>query len=387
MISGGILGTGLALKASSYNRIIGANDRINIGVIGTGDRGGGIIRLLKDIEQMNVMACSDLIPFRLDKAISNSSPEAKAYANYQQLLDNQDVDAVILSTPFKLHGKMAIDIVDTGKHIYCEKTMIHDYKLTKKLKKKLNGSSLTFQAGHQFHNSRLYRRVVEMIEQGWIGEVAEFKCQWNRNGDWRRPVPDPTLEKLINWRMYREFSGGLLAELSSHQIDFCNWVMKDHPARVSGFGSINYWKDGRETYDNIKVTYEYPNGVKASFTSLTTNKFDGYRIWVKGKKGTIALGQRNATIYTESKDEKKLGLVDGVSGASIQAWSMGKGVPIEQPHEEPTKQALLDFRHNIQESKTPESNVHTGGMAATAVELGLKAMIKGKVINWKEKYS
>ena len=66
--------------------------------------------------------------------------------------------------------------------------------------------------------------------------------------------------------MYREYSFGLLAELSSHQIDFVNWVFNSNPSKVSGFGGIDYWKDGRETYDNTHVVYAYPNGVKASFT-------------------------------------------------------------------------------------------------------------------------
>ena len=88
--------------------------------------------------------------------------------------------------------------------------------------------------------------------------------------------------------MYKEYSGGLLAELSSHQIDFVNWVLGTHPEQVMGFGGVDYWKDGRETYDNIHVIYKYPKGVKAKFSCLTTNASEGFKIKVMGDKGTIS---------------------------------------------------------------------------------------------------
>ena len=71
-----------------------------------------------------------------------------------------------------------------------------------------------------------------MINSNEIGKVSYFECQWNRNGNWRRPVSDPSLERLINWRMYKEYSGGLVAELCSHQIDFVNWALNDNPSKI-----------------------------------------------------------------------------------------------------------------------------------------------------------
>ena len=115
---------------------------------------------------------------------------------------------------------------------------------------------------------------------------------------------DPKYERQVNWRMYREYSYGLTAELSSHQIDFSNWLLKSTPKKVIGFGGIDYWKDGRETYDNIHLTYSYPSGVKASYICLTSNGKDDYQIKLMGDKATIIIGYQNAWKYPEGKYNK-----------------------------------------------------------------------------------
>lgn len=214
-----------------------------------------------------------------------------------------------------------------------------------------------------------------------------IECQWNRNGDWRRAVPDAKWEKLINWRMYREFSGGLTAELCSHQIDFANWIMGNHPIKVTGFGGIDYWKDGRETYDNVHLITEYPNGVKATYTCLTTNGKNNYQIKVMGKEGTVVVGSDHAWIYPEKQKQKELGLVDGVSGATRKAWSQGEGSPIQVEHKNPSVQALLDFADSINTNAQPLSNVETGAKVAVTVQMALNAMDNERVEYWKEDYN
>ena len=153
-------------------------------------------------------------------------------------------------------------------------------------------------------------------------------------------VPEPSLERAINWRMYREFSGGLTAELSSHQIDFIHWVLDENPKKIMGVGGIDYWKDGRETYDNTHLLFEYPSGVKAKFTCLTSNALGDYQIRVHGSKGTIQLDYTKAWIYYEKGFEKELADVDGVSGATKNPHLQGNGNLINVTSMDPTKQAL-----------------------------------------------
>ncbi|OUW77224.1 MAG: dehydrogenase [Flavobacteriaceae bacterium TMED208] len=361
-------------------------NQLNIGIIGTGDRGQGLIKLISKIDGMRLIAICDNLQFRLDQA-ATIAPKAIKYSNYKELLSNKNLDAVIISTPLNTHASIACDAVDASLHIYCEKTMvkgdISTMNLVKKVKKDHNK---IFQTGHQYHSSRLYSHIVELVQSGEIGQIIAIQAQWNRNGNWRRQVQDPKFERQINWRMYREYSYGLTAELSSHQIDFSNWLLKSTPKKVVGFGGIDYWKDGRETYDNIHLTYSYPSGVKASFTCLTSNGKDDYQIKVMGDKASIMIGYKDAWIYPEGKYNKVIKDVDGVSGAT-SSWIEGKGNPIKFDHKEPTYQALEDFRYAIINDSTPMSNLKSGADVSLAVDMGIRAMDTEQVVSWDPKYN
>jgi predicted dehydrogenase len=359
------------------------NSTINIGVIGTGGRGKGIIKLLNNINGFNVIAVCDTLPFRLEEGydLIKNNKSAKAYKDYRKLLDNKNIDGVIISTPLNTHDKIAIDALDADKHVYCEKTMAKGADSVARVVNKCKTSKKIFQTGHQYHSSRLYTQLVEMIGSGKVGKIISIEAQWNRNGNWRRPVPDPSLERQINWRMYREYSFGLLAELSSHQIDFANWILQATPKKAMGMGGINYWNDGRETYDNTKVVYQYPQGVKATYTCLTSNAKDNYKIMVMGDKGTLTIFYDTAWFYPEGEYKPEYGEVDGVSGATTN-WTQGKGTPLDIKHLDPTKQALMDFRDSIINNIAPQSGVTTGAKAAYAVDMGIKAMDTEKIIYW-----
>lgn len=364
------------LKSSS-------SDSVNIGVIGTGQRGTGLTSIINKIDGLRVVATADVIPFRLQNGLKKANSNPKGYGNYKALLENKDVDAVIIATPFNTHSKIAIDAIDAGKHIFCEKTLAKGYHGIQQLINKTKESKTIFQTGHQYHSSRLYTYVFDLIRQGKVGNISAFECQWNRHGNWRRKVPNPSLEKAINWRMYREFSGGLTAELCSHQIDFVNWVLGETPEQVMGVGGIDYWKDGRETYDNVHLTYSYANGVKAKFSCLTSNAKDGYQIKVLGDKGTIIIDTKNAWFYPERKKNKVMGEVDGVSGATAQ-WDKAKGYNINIEHLDPSKQALLDFKNAIIDNKTPLSNITSGAKTAVCVQMALDAMYDNKIVKWND---
>ncbi|APY11607.1 dehydrogenase [Seonamhaeicola sp. S2-3] len=367
---------GITSKTSSNS-----NSIVNIGVIGTGQRGTGLTSIINNIDGVRVVASSDIIPFRLENGLAKANTKPKGYKNYKDLLDNKDVDAVIIATPFSSHAKIAIDAIAAGKHVYCEKTLAKGYDDIKHLVNKTKQSKTIFQTGHQYHSSRLYTHVVDLIHSGKVGNIIAFECQWNRHGNWRRKVPDPSLEKAINWRMYKEFSGGLTAELCSHQIDFVNWVLGETPNQVMGVGGIDYWKDGRETYDNVHLIYSYPNGIKAKFTCLTSNAKDGYQIKILGDKGSIIIDAQNAWFYPEGNKNKVMGEVDGVSGATA-LWNKTKGYNINIEHLNPSKQALLDFKSAIINNKTPLSDITSGSKTAICVQMGLDAMYNNKIVSW-----
>ncbi len=366
-----------------------SDEVINIGVIGTGSRGSGLIQVMREIQQFRVMACCDILPFRLENGLAHASHTAKGYSDYKALLEDKNLDAVVIATPLYLHAQMAVDALDAGMHVYCEKTMAYNteqvFEIVNKAKEQ---PKQIFQVGYQYHSFRLYHKIVALVQNGYIGTVTGFDCQWNRNGDWRRPVPNPEYEKIINWRMYREYSCGLLGELSSHQIDFVNWITGSQPLSVVGTGGIDYWKDGRETYDNVHVIFDYPQGIKASFVCTTANAYEGYQIKILGDQATIIVKPDSAWIYTENKESKKeTTLVDGVSGATKSTVEEYGAIPIKGEATDPSQQALLDFADNILQNKSPVSNVITGARVSFAVQMALQAMVEKRNIDWQERFN
>lgn len=376
---------GLALATPLVSQgAIPANSKVNLAIIGSGSRGMGLAMLVKEVPHLNLVALCDTLPFRLTAGLAKAAkvyPKVKGYKDYRAVLAHPDVDAVLIATPLSTHADIACDALEAGKHVYCEKTMAKGYAGIKRVVQKAKNAKTVFQTGHQYHSSRMYTQVVAMIKAGKLGKITALDCQWNRNNDWRRNVPEPSLERLVNWRLYKEFSNGQLSELSSHQLDFTNWVLDAVPTKVMGIGGNDYWKDGREIFDNIHLIYDYPNGVRAKFTCLSSNAKDDYKIRVSGDKGTMVLDYRKAWFYPEKGYETTLGEVDGVSGATISGGPH-KVVTLNLDHADPSLQALQDFTESILQSKPPTSDVLTGAKAAICVQMGWEAMCKQEIVGW-----
>lgn len=371
----------------------GRNDEnIRIGLIGCGQRGGGVAGIIKTLPGMDIVAYCDIVDASL-KTMKQHSKTAnpKFYKNYREMLTNKDIDAVYIATPLNLHYQMAIDALDAGKHVYVEKTMTYDIPQALALVDKVKQSNLVFQVGHQYRYYAMYHKIKQIIDDNWLGTVTHLESQYNRNSDWRRPVTDPGMERQINWRMYREYSGGVMAELAAHQIDIVNWMLGSHPLKVVGLGGIDYWKDGRETNDNVRTIYEYKNGVKSSVTSILSNQHNSYAMRILGSKATLEIRRDSAVIYPEPVS-KVLGVVDGVTGATIEALKPGKGSPVifqspDSKNMDPTAYAFLSFADCIKNNKKPASNVFTGRDVAIAVHMGNAAADSGNQQLWRPEYS
>lgn len=367
------------------------NDSIRIGVIGTGSRGTGLIKLIGGIPELQVTACCDPIPEHLKNGLKQAAKGAKAYTDYRKLLEDKNIDAVIIATPLYLHCPMAADALSAGKHVYLEKSMSYNIAEAIALEKKVRQSNLVFQVGYQYRYFGLYHKVKEVMEQNWLGKVTHFECQYNRNSNWRFPVTDPKMERAINWRMYKEYCGGPLSELCAHAIDAVHYLTNSHPLKVTAMGGVNYWKDGRDTYDNIRAIYEYPNDIKVSVTSVLSNAYNGYGIRILGDKATLEIQRDKAFIYPEVLNNKR-GTVDGVTGATIAVTTQGKGNELifEKPGEkslEPTVYALKDFAKCILTKAKPLSNAATAKDSSIAIHMGNTAAETETIQLWKPEYS
>ena len=391
LTAGALTVAGVSLQGFSHPLKFTNDPVIKVGLIGTGNRGSGLASLIRKIPGLEITAVCDIQPQNLKKALAFCPKGVKTYADYRELLDNKLVDAVIIATPLYLHYPMAMDALNAGKHIYLEKALAYDIPQSLALWQKVKASKLVFQVGFQYRYYNLYKKIKEIIDQQYIGKITHLESQYNRNSDWRNPVNDPALERTINWRMYREYCGGPLSELCAHQIDMVNYLLNNHPLKVTAMGGINYWKDGRDTFDHIRAVYEYPGGIQSSFSSVLSNAYNGYNIKIYGDRATIEIQRENAFVYAEKLDNAR-GIVDGVSGATISMTTQGKGFPVTflEPGEaptEPTTYALRDFLDCIVNKKQPASNAQNAKDTTIAIHLGNMAADTETYQHWKPEYS
>ncbi len=374
-------------------------ETVRVGVLGTGARGGGLIPVLGAVPGLEVTALCDVLPFRLAAAAETAAKvgfsDVSTYDEAERLYDDPEVDAILLATPLSMHHQMALEALDAGKHLYCEKTMTLHAQEALDVVRWVEGSDRVVQVGYQYRYHPVYLRVAELVREGWLGEVTQVDLEWNRNGDWRRPVPEPKYERAINWRMYEEFSGGLLAELTSHQLDYVHWLFDERPTRVVGSGGIDYWKDGRETLDNTHCVYDYPSR-KVTATCLTANAHAGYRIELRGSRGTIVLGTENAVLFREPLNPREEAAqsgqaIDGVSGASrtVAGASGSAGEVIEASVRRSwggSHYALAAFHRSITEGAEVSSNARAGARSALAVRMGIDAVRGAGLVYWQSQW-
>lgn len=386
----GLIAGGLFLNDQLYASLLKADfKKLNIGVIGCGDRGTGIIKVMQQLPAyFNVVAVCDNLDFRLKNAL-NIVP-VKSFKNYNQLLEDKNIDAVVIATPLNLHFEIAKAALLAYKHVYLEKAMTHTIaqaieltNITQKYSKQ------TLQVGHQYRSSPLYYKVKEMIKSGYLGKVTQIDARWDRNWNWRRPVPNNYTDRQINWRMYKEYSGGLPAELLSHQIDFVNWAFDTHPDQIYATGGIDNYKDGRETFDNIQATLRYTKeGMIGNFGATCANERDGYLFKIKGTKGTISLLMNEGIYYPEKSTKKELDTVDGVTGATKITWNTDGGFALlPEPTRDGTWYALKDFYTAVNENKLPDSNIYTGAKTAIAVSMINESAFTNTIQNWLPQYN
>jgi predicted dehydrogenase len=353
-------------------------ETLRLGYIGTGRQGQKHIRFAADLPGIERRTLCDILPFHLDEARALVSPETKTVTDYRRILDDPDIDAVVISTPFHLHAQPMMDALDAGKHVYCEKTLVKGHDQIEQVRQAVANTDCIIQTGYQHRYSDHLQHIAGLIQSGEIGSISKVECTWNRNGDWRRPVPSPEYERAINWRMYREYSGGLTAELSSHQMDIIRWMLNSPPRQIMGTGGIDYWKDGRDTRDNTHLIVKHESGLVASYTCLTTNAYEGSRMTFLGTSGTIVTSLDEAWISSEPVSDETPEGVDAVTGATMSLSGL-KGRRIKLEDFNPTRNAMAAFREAVISNSKPAASVENGLATARTVQLSLDAMDKGTV--------
>lgn len=370
--------------------------KVRLGIIGTGSRGRYLMSFLKDIPQASVVALCDIYGPNLELG-AEMFPDARRYTEYRRLLEDRDVDAVVIATPLDRHFRMVMDALDSGRDVYCEKSMAYHIDECRQMYMKRKSTGRILFIGQQRLFDPKYHKAMESIVRGDYGPVVNVRNYWFRNADWRRPVPSPELERLINWRLYREYSRGLMTELACHQLQNGTWATGMLPDKVMGAGDIIYWKDGREVFDNVCVIYTFPNGVNMTFESVISNAHFGMGEQILCKDATIDLpGSRifRETPPAKSGMEQLIAQIEkGVFSNSVFAgtsWnaetaSADRGEAIMPEAEgDGTREILQAFCNSCITGKMPPRILEEAYYSSVLGILGDEAILQGKTLYMEE---
>ena len=421
------------LKAQSAKS---PNSIVNYGFIGPGSRGQQLLQHLSKIETGRCIAMCDIYPENLKKGIKAVGGNPEPYHDYRELLAHKGVDAVYVAVPLYKHFEITKAALLAGKHVFCEKSLVFKPEEVHELRAlAASRPNQILQVGLQRRYSQFYQVARQMIERGMLGRLTHIQAQWHRNGDWRRPVKDKSLEEQFNWRLYRKYSGGLAAELASHQIDIADWMFGSYPESVLGVGGIDYWKDSRDIYDNIQLIFTYPKGEKLIYHSITTNAhmpFKGLRgvrevgEVIMGDAGTIHISLDRGTGHgmwfrepNAPKPQPKAGgakenwtagatVMEGavtrgfpiLAGGEIESsesdsfvtkelkfakrWLYSKGVLVPEELRDPVAVELEDFLLCIRDNKKPKADLEVGLHDSIAVILAHVAMDQERKVKFSE---
>jgi len=313
----GKVASGLAGAIAAPN-ILGANDRVRLGIIGAGDRGTQIMRDALACPNTEFVGIADIYTRRLEDARA-VAPGAKTYLDYRHLLDDKTIDAVLIATPQHLHCEHFVAALDAGKHVYQEKTMAFSVAHAKRMRAAYQKAGRrTVQIGHQGCSSGQVVDAVNFLKTGNVGKITAIHAHMYRNTphgkpQWSRPVfPDMTPENIIwpaflgeapahefdpnryvNWRFFWDYSGGNVYENMCHQLAFWYKVMGLKIAHTANMvGGLYLWKDGREVPDTMNVTLEHSEEILFSWDSCFGNNQLGSTEDVLGTDGTISKSQQ-----------------------------------------------------------------------------------------------
>jgi predicted dehydrogenase len=236
-------------------RALGPSDKLRLGIVGVAGRGGENLRA---VTSEDIVALCDVDQVRLDAA-AQQFPQAGTYRDYRKMLERNDLDAVVISTPDHVHAVAIRATLESGRHVYCEKPLTHTVSEARRIAELTRQHKLVTQMGNQIHSGRNYRRVVELIQSGALGEVREAHHWVDGTWDPRpRPEPDPVPPHLdwdlwlgpvpfrdyseqyvpFNWRRWWAFGGGTLADFCCHHIDLSLWALQlGRPERIEAEGA------------------------------------------------------------------------------------------------------------------------------------------------------
>lgn len=398
----GAVATGIVLASSAKSsvyavqppKVLGANERIVIGIIGCGGQGMAHIRTLRDImnnkeENIAFGGISEIYEVRKGVAQRETGlPANRVFHDYRRLLEQKDIDAVWIATPEHWHARQAIEAMQAGKHIYLEKPMTRYLEEALAVYRVAKQTGAIVQVGSQGCSDAKWHKAAEIVRSGRLGKIVWSQgsyCRNSREGEWNYPIdanaspsnldwnlwlgPAPkrpfSKERFFRWRKYWDYSAGILSDLFPHRLHPLLLVIgPEFPTRVVCVGGIYVHKD-REVADTTHMMADFPSGHTIVIAGCTANE-QGLQDMIRGHKATLYFGGRSVEIRPERP------YVDEVEGEVIQVEGPGESIAEHQKN----------FLSCVRTGKKPNCDIELAVRVQVAISMAEIAYRQNKVVRF-----
>lgn len=385
-----VLATGLT--AAQLPRVLGANDRIRLGIIGTGSRGKHLIRMANLTGGVEWAAVCDAWDVRRDEAAALIGKPVEKYADYRRLLERNDIDGVIIATLDHLHAQMTVDACRAGKDVFVEKPMTSLPMQGHEVVRAVRETRRVVQVGVQQRSlAHFIEAKQKFFDSGLMGKVTLVRTYWNGNRGYLEPVP-PGMERkppgldwdaVLGWlpkipwdpkRYFNRFAywdfstGGQVGGLFVHMVDVVHWFLNlRRPLAAVAGGGIYRYDDGRDTPDNVNLILEYPEKVNVTFEATITDLLprDAADIVFMGSGGRFHIF-RYGYRYIPAEENRDVGEIARAGSPEVAH--------------------MANWLECMRTRKEPNANVVEGHYSAMACHVGNIAYKEKRRVEWDSKW-
>ncbi|HPO15833.1 MAG TPA: Gfo/Idh/MocA family oxidoreductase [Candidatus Hydrogenedentes bacterium] len=366
-------------------RIVGANDRIQLGFIGIGSRAGSMLESTLAMDGVDVVAVCDTYDANLNRAsewCKKKVPGVRSYIAFEDMLEKEHMDAIVTGTPDHIHFPVILAALDAGLDVYTEKPMTLTWESAKIIRDRVRETGAVVQVGTQLRSMEMYHKARAVAQSGELGKLMSVHVHRDGGGslldksktpvnatestthwplflrDTKKYAYDPL--RYFHWRQFREYSNGYFGDLMMHHMDMCHFITGcGMPSRVKAVGGIYLLHDGRTCPDTVSAILEYPEEFHFTYTTTAANAHYGLVERYLFEKGVFEIrGMGEMSIFRDKKEEKV----------------PSKGI-LNEPH-------LQNFFDCIRTRQKPIAPVEAGLMAAACAHMAVLSMDQGETATW-----
>jgi predicted dehydrogenase len=402
-----------ALAAASYRRILGANDRVQVGFIGYGLIGAQHVFDFKNQKDVDLAALCDVYQPRLEQGVAATGQAAKPYSDFRKMLENQDLQAVVVSTPDHWHALLTIMSCAAGKDVYVEKPLTLFVKEGRWMVNAARKYNRVVQCGTQQRSGRHYQHALELMRSGYIGQVVSARMGSYRNimpgfGDppdgtapsgfnydmWLGPAPARPYNPhrgLYHFRWFWDYSGGQMTNLGAHEIDIVHWFMNvNGPTAVASSGGRFALKDNGETPDVQDALFEYPGFTTAySVREVAAGRRSNAGLEFFGTKGSLAISRSGFEVFPDMKSNPANAIpvfkghpAGGPVREDVMPEAWIKAVKEPGSSNEQFDLHARNFIDCIKSRQRPIADIEGGHRTTTACHLANLSLRLGRKLRW-----